>query len=337
MKKLVSILLVLTMVMMACVGLAETVPDPEAVGESLAAKGTKTAEDTVEVGFLLSMSSHQTFIDMIRHARMLEESLNCKIIENYFDSDVNKLVEGIENFTADGVDVIIFQNNDPEATRDAVERANAAGIITIAWDIDMDIADLCYMGVGYDIGYAIGKNCADYVNEKWGGKAKIGVFKMDTVSWAKERGEGMMAALTELLPEAEIVGEVYGATTTEGYDDAMNLLSLDPEINCLVALFDNPLIGAYNAFISEGRGQTADDPIAFFGCDCTQEGMQIMTNGEENVWFASIFMDLNTLTKTMVTNGVNARRGILPESRKGYFGLNPVNKENYQDWPQIYE
>lgn len=335
MKKVLGLLLAFVMLFSMAAFAEEAAPD--VVHESTAAKGIKTEEDNIQVGVLLSQSSHQTFIDMMRHAKTLEEPLNCTIIENYFEGDVTKLVEGIENFTADEVDVIIFQNNDPEATRDAVERANEAGIITIAWDIDMDICDFAYIGVPYELGYAIGKMAAEYVNENMGGVAKIAVWKYEDVSWAKERGEGLQAALDELLPNSEIVGEVYSVDAAGGYEDMMNLLALDEEIDVCIALFDNPLIGAYNAMMESGRGQSADDVIAFFGSDCTQEGMKIMLGDNENVFFGSLFLDLNTLTKTMVTNGVNARRGILPDYRIGYFGLNPVTRDNYQDWPQIFE
>ena len=336
MKKLLCCLLVLVLALSTCAfALAEEADT--VVRESTKAKGIKTEEDTIEVAILLSASNHQTFIDMIRHARTLEEPLNCEIIEYYYEQDINALVSGIENFTADGVDVIIFQNNDPEATRDAVQRANDAGIITCAWDIDMDICDFAYYGVGYDIGYAIGKMAADYINENLGGEAKIGVFKFDTASWAKERGEGLQAALDELLPNAEIVGEVYGIDTDGGYTDTENLLTLDPDMNVMVALFDNPLIGAYNAFQAAGKASSEDTQIYLFGCDCTKEGMQIMLGDNPYVYFSSIFMDLNTLTKTMVTNCVNARRGIMPESRCGYFGLDPVNRDNADEYPQIFE
>jgi len=305
--------------------------------ESTKAKGTKTENDKIVVGICLASSSHQTFIDMIRHARTLEEPLNCEIIELYFEQDINKLVRGIEDFTSANADVIIFQNGDPEATREAVAAANAKGIITIAWDIDMDICDFAFIGINHEIGYAIGKQAADYINNELGGKAKVGLFKIESMSFFVERGVGMSDAIRELAPEVEIVSEVYGVSLADGYSDAENLMTLDPGINVLVALVDNPLIGAYQAFEAAGRGQSAEDRVAFFGCDCTTEGMRYMTDGNDNMWFGSIFMDLNNLTKEMVTAGVNARRGIMPEYRVGRFKTIPVNVLNYEEYPAIFE
>jgi len=301
--------------------------------ESTIQKATKTEDDLVKVAILLSMSSHETFVNMIRHARTLEESLNCQIDEYYFESDTNKLVSGIENFTAAKEDVIIFQNVDPEATREAVAAANAAGVITVAWDVDMDICDFAYIGLQYDIGYGIGKNAADFINNELGGTAKVALYEILSIPFFVDRSKGMEDAIKELAPNAEIIGISSALDNATAYSDAENFMIMDPDINVIVGVVDNFVAQAYKAFETNGRGQSEDDLCGFFGCDCNTDGMECMTDDIENLWYGSIFMDLNTLTKSMVTTAVNARRGIMPEERIGYFSIIPVDRTNYQEYP----
>lgn len=299
---------------------------------STQAKGTKTDADKVKVGILLSSSSHQTFIDMMKHAKSLEGTLNCQIDELYFEQDTNRLVRGIEDFTNANEDIIIFQNTDPEATRAAVAAANDAGIITVAWDVDMDISDFAYIGLNYDIGYAIGKQAADFINSRLGGKAKVALYEIQTIPFFVERGKGMTDALAELAPNATIVGTSYALDVATAYSDAENFLVMDPGINVVVGEVDDFLAQAYKAFEANGRGK-GDDLCGFFGCDCTTDGMNCMTAANPNLWFGSIFMDLNTLTEKMVTTAVNARRGTMPESRIDYYKTIPIDINNYKDYP----
>ena len=61
------------------------------------------------------------------------------------ESNVNKQITQVENFVASGVDVLIVHPADPAGVEDALKQARAKGVKVLAWDDNLENADMAWL------------------------------------------------------------------------------------------------------------------------------------------------------------------------------------------------
>ena len=66
---------------------------------------------------------------------------NVKVTSLGYDYDLGTQVTQIDNFIANGVDLILLNPGDPKAITPAIRKAQAAGIVVVAVDTVADGAD----------------------------------------------------------------------------------------------------------------------------------------------------------------------------------------------------
>jgi len=121
-------------------------------------------------------------------------------------------------------------------------------------------------------GNQVGSYAAQWINEKLGGKAEVGILANLTDPQLIVRTQGLKYGLRQNCPGAVLVGEVEANTVETGAAAAANLLQAHPNISVLLAFGDDPGVGAYTAATEAGR----KDPNRFFvgSADGTRLGME---------------------------------------------------------------
>jgi ribose transport system substrate-binding protein len=124
----------------------------------------------------------------------------------------------------------------------------------------------------YEAGYKVGKFAAQWIREKCGGKAEVGLLTNLTDPELIVRSNGIKDGVRKNCAGAVFVGEVEANTPDRGASAAADLLQAHHNISVLLAFSDDPGVGAYTAALEAGR----KDPNTFFigSADGTRLGME---------------------------------------------------------------
>ncbi|MBN1265589.1 MAG: sugar ABC transporter substrate-binding protein [Anaerolineales bacterium] len=196
-----------------------------------------------------------------------------------FDSeiDVERQISGIENFVSSGADVIVVCVFDPPSVQSALEEAAAAGVYIVQYagrdagafgGVTISIEDS-------DLGKAAGEYAAQLINDEMGGAANVAILDYPDVANVVLRADAIAAAITELSPDAVIVGNYLGGTTENGLSSMETALQEHPEINAVVSINDAGAYGAMQAL--EANGNTAEDTI-IVGIDAEPQAIEYINN-----------------------------------------------------------
>ena len=126
-------------------------------------------------------------------------------------------------------------------------------------------------------GYQVGKFAAQWINERHGGTAQVGLLTSFTDPGLIVRSQGLRDGLRENCPGAQLVSEVEADTVDKGAAAAANMLQARSSIKALLAFGDDPGVGAYTAATEAGKTNPVEFLVA--SADGTRLGMDKVALG----------------------------------------------------------
>jgi len=218
---------------------------------------------------------NEFYIDMKSEAAHLEPELRLVLVDA--EGDFFKQTIHIELFIAQGFGGV-FMFVLPDGMDQIVARARAKGVCIFNHSATPITG--CTQNIVLDqhiAGYQVGRFAAQWINEKLGRKAEVGILANLTDSQLIVRTQGLKDGLRENCAGAVVVGEVEANTVDTGAAAAANLLQAHPNIAVLLAFSDDPGVGAYTAALEAGR----KDRDRFFvgSADGTRLGMEKVAEG----------------------------------------------------------
>ena len=262
MKKLVSVILALCMVL--------------ALGAAFA-EGTTVTRDNISFGFIAPTLQTEFFIGIDDSLKEVAAKDGWKYTSASFGNDSGKAVTIIENMVTSGCNVILAMISD-NSCDDALREAQKEGVIIMECGVQTDVFDICLNSSQYDIGTMISDMAADGIKKQHGGEANIVVYTTFQNQDMQNRGQGIQDRVVELCPNVKILEvvdigkDVVGAGTT--YTETM--LQKYPDLNCILAYGDAAATEAVEAVKAAGRDS---DDFGIFACDGTASAIKyIATN-----------------------------------------------------------
>src|SRR5690606_38190191 len=107
---------------------------------------------------------------------------------------------------------------DPPSVQSALEEAAEAGVMIVQY-AGRDMADLGGVTISVedaDMGYAAGQYAAELINEELEGEAQVAILDYPDIANVVIRADAIRAAIEEIAPDAEIVGNYLGGTADNG-------------------------------------------------------------------------------------------------------------------------
>lgn len=256
MKKIITLVLVLAILMIATAGIAEEAYKFAFSGSELANPWCAMVKDGFE-------------------AACAELGIECIALNA--ESDPEKQIQNIEDVISGGYNAVVFNPIDGNALEDVLNRATAEGIasVTIAQSAAASTAGIDLDDYAY--GTVIAENAVAWIKEHLDGKANIAVLAEDNIESSIRRGDAIVDTLTAGLPDATIVARQHANTPELGLSVTESLLLSYPEINVIVCCNDSGGVGAYQAMLNAGL---TGDQYAVFSGDKTDEAVSYML--EEN-------------------------------------------------------
>lgn len=316
MKKPISILLAsfmgLSLLLGGCAGkqTAEEAPVAEQGGEA-----PKIAYVTMDV-------TSPYFIKMIDGMKEEAEALGVELTVHDGKYQAQPQIDAIDTLITQGVDAIILSANDPAALQPSVDKAKEAGIKVVAANVEMQNTDAFVSLVEKDYGLTGGEIAGKYIAEKMGGEAEVAILTFTQVPAVIQRAEGLKEGILKHAPNAKVVTEVEASTREAGLKAIENVLQTNPNLNVVVGINDDAVLGGYEAMMAAQR--TGDD-VCLVGLDAVDEAIAKVKEG--GIYRGTVDIDPFGSGKLILNTTKKVLEGeTMSEMIK--FPMVPVTKEN---------
>lgn len=288
------------------------------------------SKDGIKLGLAIQTLGNQVWAQQMDAIQRLAEKDGNSVVVVESRENANTQIDQIENFITSGCDVIVVNPVDPDAIESVCQKAREAGIKVIAWDEEMENTDVNWIIKNYDLGYAIGEQAAEFINEKFGdGKCEVAVLGYPQTPILLERENGILDALEKSSPKAEIVANQPAIDPTEGLDAMETILQASPNVKVVCSIGGGGAAGANEAF--KGRyGSEVPDDVGIFSTDLTDETVASMKNGEFNRVCIAITGNPVTCGETVYDISVRLAKGE-EMNQNVYRDLIPVTVDNLKE------
>ncbi len=227
---------------------------------------------------LVTINQQALFFNQINDgAKQAADKAGARLVIFNANNQASAQNSAIEDYIAQKVDGIVLVAIDVNGVKPAITAAKNAGIPVVAIDARIPDGDnAAFIGVdNKGAGEEIGKYFANYVKEKMGGSAKVGIVGALNSFIQNQRLDGFKEA-------ASAGGSVKFLDTVDGQNiqdvaltAAENLMTANPDMNALYATGEPALIGAISAVTSQKK----TDQVKVFGWDLTAQAIKGIDEG----------------------------------------------------------
>ncbi|MGX7240059.1 substrate-binding domain-containing protein [Enterococcus raffinosus] len=169
---------------------------------------------------------------------------------------VEQQVSDLETLTALNPDVMISIPTDAKATSDAFKRVSDRGIKLVFMDNVPDnfVAGENYVGAVSADNYGNGVIAAELIGDKLKGKGKIGIIHYDVDNFVtNQRLEAFEKTIKKKYPDIEVIAKTGFSDVNQSTEVADAMLTQNPDLEAIFAIWDIPAEGVLSALTSAGR------------------------------------------------------------------------------------
>lgn len=257
MKKILSLVLVLAMMLCAAAVAEYKLPEKLTIGHTV-----------IDL-------SNVYFVNVSNAMKEKCDELGFEYILNDGKSDPAVQVSAIENFIINQVDVIVVTPVDGNTLGTVLQEARDAGIMIIAMDQDVPVRDAFIGTSEYEYGYAAGEIAAEWINANMTETATVGILNRPVSETLIQRSNGFKDGVTQ-NSDAVIVAEQTANTAELGLKVTENILQSNPDITGFVCQNDTAGLGCFEALTAAGREAGTTFVV---GVDGLQEAYEKIANG----------------------------------------------------------
>ncbi|MGG3476376.1 ribose ABC transporter substrate-binding protein RbsB [Peribacillus frigoritolerans] len=263
MKKIVSIIMVLSLMVLAACSMDSGLTDDK--------KEKKDSMKDVKVGVSISTLNNPFFVSLKDGIEKEAKEKGMKVTVVDAQDDTAKQISGIEDLILQKVDVLLVNPTDSAAISSAVKDANDVGIPVITIDRSSDEGDIETFIASDNV--AGGEMAAEYLVKELGEKAKV--VELEGVSGAsatRERGKGFHNIADKQLEV--LTSQTAEFDRTKGLNVMENILQGNKDIQAVFAHNDEMALGAIEAIKAAGKD------IIVVGFDGNDDALKAVENGE---------------------------------------------------------
>ncbi|MGO1581190.1 MAG: sugar ABC transporter substrate-binding protein [Peptoniphilaceae bacterium] len=237
---------------------------------------TKKDEKELNVAYVTMDLTSPYFIKIVDGMKEEAKELGINLSVHDGKYQAQPQIDAMETLITQKVDAIILSANDPAALQPLVDKAKEAGIKVIAANAEVKNVDAFVSLVEKDYGLTGGEIAGKYIAEHMDGEAEVALLKFTQVPAVIERGEGLKEGILKYAPNAKFVAEVESSTRETGLKAIENVLQTNPNLNVVVGINDDSVLGAYEAMVAAKK--TGDD-ICLVGLDAVDEAIAKIKDG----------------------------------------------------------
>lgn len=297
------------------------------------ATGQQTKEEKVTVAFTTITLADRFFVRLNNGMEARAKELGIELVLQNPDGDPTSQFSAVENFIAQGTDVIIVDPLDPNGIMPAIEKAKAANIPIMAVDEVLAGVKSIDAAVGDDnfgVGKELGQKLLAYMDANGVDKASIGVIQTIDAPIENTRLAGFQEVVEANSERMAIVGR-YDAkfSVDEAAKGGEDLITANPDLNFFYGTGGNYLIGALAAIKSQG----AEDRIKLIGWDLSAQLIEAM---EQGIYIEAAEQNAAGIGAKSMDIALKLAKGE-PVERDNFVPVTYVTKENVNDFRAEYQ
>ena len=283
-------------------------------------------DEKLRVGYVTMDITSPYFISMIDGMKEKAEELGIELSVHDGKYEAQPQIDAMETLITQKVDVIILSANDTEALQPMVDKAKEAGIKVIAANVEMKNVDAFVSLDEYEYGFMGGEIAGKYIAENMDGKAEVAVLTFSQIPAVLNRSKGLIEGIQKHAPNVKVVAEVDANDRESGMTAAENILQANPNVNVVVGVSDDAVLGAYEAFMAANR--TGDD-VCLVGLDAVEEALQKVN--DNTIFRGTVDIAPFESGKNIIETAKKVvEEGSIEDMIK--FPMTPVTKENVSDF-----
>jgi sugar transport system substrate-binding protein len=278
--QLLAALMVLAMVLSACTPAAQ--PAPATAAPQQQAEPTKAPEAAPAAGKMTIAGvvfQSDTFMQTVQAGmQAAADKAGVELILGNTDNKLDKEASMIDDYISRGVDAIVITPISADGSVAALKRAKDAGIQVICFNTcvnDKSIPSAFLVTKNEDLGMKSGEAAVKFINEKLGGKAKVGILNCDQFEGCPPRKEGFLAQL-KAVSGAQVVADQAGWLADKAQPVSEAMLQANPDINVLWAANEGGTVAHANAVKTLGLS----GKVFVFGTDMNNQMGQMLQAGD---------------------------------------------------------
>ncbi|MET9712252.1 substrate-binding domain-containing protein [Nocardiopsis alba] len=258
-----------------------------------------SSSDGPRVGMSLSTLNNPFFLQMRDGAQEEADEAGVNLIVTDAQDDASQQADQIQNFISTGVDAMVLNPVDSDASGPPVRGANNADIPVIAADRGVEGADVETLVASDNV--EGGREAARVMADALGEEGRIVVLQgTPGTSASRERGSGFAEGIAE-FPDIEVVSQQPADfDRSRGLDVMTNMLQSNGDVDGVFAENDEMALGAAAALSSAGK------EAVVIGFDGTPEGVDAVGEG---VLYATIAQRPAELGRAAVRNAIAVIEG----------------------------
>lgn len=314
MKKVISILLSIMMIIVLATGCSGKDKSDEA-SEKVVSTDTqkvvekeKTDEDKSSaetekffIGFSAGYTKVQHWQLEVLGAETAAKDLGAEFTVEYANGDPTKQIADIENMVEKGINMLVVGPADSEGIVPTINSLKEKGVSVGTSDIGVSGTEVAFH-VASD-NYAIGVSAAEYAGELLEGKGKIAIVGWAVASATSDREKGFVDTIESKYPEIQIVEhqDVQGDRQVS-LSTCESIIQADEDIALIFGANAECALGAYSATQSLNRTD-----IFVVSVDSDNEVMDAIISGSNLV--ATITQDPYNMGYQAVSNAIKYLKG----------------------------
>lgn len=290
------------------------------------APSSDAEKSTPKVAYVTMDVTSPYFIKMIDGMKEEAAALGIDLSVHDGKYQAQPQIDAIDTLITQGVDAIILSANDPAALQPSVDKAKEAGIKVIAANVEMKNTDAYVSLIEKQYGLTGGEIAGKYIAEHMGGEAEVAVLTFTQVPAVIARGEGLKEGILKHAPNAKFVIEIEASTREAGLKAIENALQTNPNLNVVVGINDDAVLGGYEAMMAAQR--TGDD-VCLVGLDAVDEAIAKIK--EDGIYRGTVDIDPFGSGKLILDTTKKVLDGE-SMSEMIQFPMVPVTKENIDQY-----
>lgn len=233
-------------------------------GAHLSAQPLKIGVSVADLGNPFFATLADTIGTVAREAR--GEPVDLRVRSSAYDLD--RQLGQLQAFIDARVDIIILTAADSEAVAPAVKRAQQAGIVVAAVDINARGADLTVTTDNVQAG----EIACEHMVRRLANTGLVAIVNGARVSSVTDRVAGCRSVLND-YPEVRLLSDEYngGGTYSGGLEAMTYLINAYPELDAVFAINDPSALGAVNAVRLSGQ-----ENLFIVSVDGSPEGVEAL-------------------------------------------------------------
>jgi len=281
MKKLITLMLAITMVLLTLAGCGSSTSAP-ASSAAPAASGASNAEAAPEapaegksLTFGYTYWAASDFFLTIGEAIKAQAEANgdtCIIIDAQQDNQ--KQIDIIDDFIAKGVDLVFLNPVDRDAIKPALVALKEAGIPVVNFDTSVADLSLVESYIASD-NVSAGVIMAEAMIERFPDGGEIAILDYPQNSACLDRVQGFMDTITsnfKIVAQQDAQGK-----PDPGLEKATDILTANPNLIAMFCVNDQSGLGAYGAVVQQ------NSKVEIYGVDGSPEAKEAINSGGQYV------------------------------------------------------